>query len=499
MNISSLFLRLTPLAALLLAMLGTAQAAPEGPGVVGEATLVIGQVRVISVDGTVRVADQGTAIREGDRIETGAGGHVHLRFVDGGRLSVRPLSRLQVENYHQAGAQQALTAIKFRLDEGVVRSITGAWGEAERERFRLNTPVAAIGVKGTDFVVKSDMNNTLASVYTGAIILAPLSGCVPSFGPCRNGSEKLLTEDMKGQMLALSRQQASPQLVPAVDLLAQHIRPVMAEAPSRPDYAIKADPTRVDIAGDKSVVGEARAADVVVSQAASAAQQIQAAPPVVVPQPVVAPPVLVPPVVSPPVAAVPTPEPPVVVVAVPVVPVPVVVLPPVATQLVWARLAAVAADGDTISRSFAQAMENGRQGTVGNFNFSLYRNVPADSAGLLATADTSANFRLAGGAAQLVWSDRGRDVAEAAHVDNGTLSVDFARATYATQLNVSNPRMGTDNLTSSGVIKPNGVLQGQGGNAFTGGALSLDGKEAGYFFDKSIAAGQLSGITLWGR
>ncbi len=120
---------------------------------VGEATMVIGVAKLIAADGVERPVDRGTAIRVGDRIETGAGGHVHLRFVDGARLSVRPASRLQVENYSRASDGSALTAIKFRLDEGVVRSITGAWGEAERDRFRLNTPVAAIGVKGTAFVV----------------------------------------------------------------------------------------------------------------------------------------------------------------------------------------------------------------------------------------------------------------------------------------------------------------------------------------------------------
>jgi hypothetical protein len=504
MNTVPLFLRLAPLALLA----GIAQAGVSAPDRVGEATLVIGVVRVIAADGQIRVVDRGAAIREGDRIETGEGGHVHLRFVDGGRLSVRPSSRLQIENYSRSGEQTPLTAIRFRLDEGVVRSITGAWGEAERDRFRLNTPVAAIGVKGTDFVVKSDANNTFASVYTGAIMLTPLatSGCQASLGPCLNGSEKLLSEDMKGQMLALSRQQASPQLVPAVDLLAaQRLRSAPLEVAPRQDYALKSENNRPDTTVEKVVVSEARAADAVVSQASTAAQQVQAVTPA--PAPVVTPVVPSVPVVTQPV--VPVVVPPVTVVVdvpvaplapvLPVAPVIPVLLPPVVNQLVWARVAAVAVDGDTLSRSFATAMENGRQGTVGNFGFSLFRAGPDLATAVLSSADSSANFRLAGAAAQLVWSDRGLDVTEAARVDSGTLSVDFARSTYATQVNVSSARIGTDAVVSNGVIKANGVLQSQAGNAFLAGALSLDGKEAGYFFDKSLAAGQLSGITLWGR
>ncbi len=500
------FLRLAPLAILLLALASPARAAgaPDGAAMVGEATLVIGVARLISTDGVERLVDRGTAIRVGDRIETGVGGHVHLRFVDGARLSVRPASRLQVENYSRASDASALTAIKFRLDEGVVRSITGAWGEAERDRFRLNTPVAAIGVKGTDFVVKSDGETTLASVYTGAIMLTPIAGigCQASFGPCLNGSEKLLSEDMKGQMLSLSRQQATPQLVPAVDLLAQRVvRPVMAEVTVRPDLVIKpevnpvASPvvSRTDTSPEKTVVSESRVTEMVAVQVASAAQLTQpVVPPVVTPTQPVAPVQPVTPVVPvQPIAPV--------LVVTPVTPVTPVVLPPVVTQMVWARMAEVAPDGDSLSRSFAQAIEGGRQGTVGNFAYSLYREVSATAPVVLASADTSANFRLAGSAAQLTMPSGRSTVSEAVQVNNGTLSVDFAHSTYATQLNVSNARIGVDSVTSNGIIKSNGVLLGQGGNAYTAGALSLDGKEAGYFFEKTLAAGQLTGLTLWGR
>ncbi|HEX9721216.1 MAG TPA: FecR family protein, partial [Ramlibacter sp.] len=179
-------------------MVGLA-AAQASPQIVGEATMVIGVARVFSLDGTTRAMERGAAIRVGDRVETEAGGHVHFRFVDGGRLSIRPLSRLQVESYNHSSQEPALTAIKFRLDEGVVRSITGSWGEAARDKFRLNTPVAAIGVKGTDFVVRSDAEKTNASVYTGAIVLSPLTaGCAATLGPCQSGREKLLSDDMKG-------------------------------------------------------------------------------------------------------------------------------------------------------------------------------------------------------------------------------------------------------------------------------------------------------------
>lgn len=452
-------------------------AAQPATAVVGEATMVIGVARLFGADGKARPVERGTAIRVGDRVETEAGGHVHVRFVDGGRLSVRPSSRLHVESYNQA-QDRTPTAIKFRLDEGVVRSITGLWGEAERDRFRLNTPVAAIGVKGTDFVVRSDPDKTAASVYTGAIVLSPLTEtCRTTLGPCRSGREQLLSEDMKGQMLELARNQGTPQLVPLVDLLAQNRHAPPATEAARAEKTTVAEVARQDVGADKSLVTETRSADVVTAGSAT--------PPPAPPAPPVA--------VTPP--APPAPPPP-----------PVVALPsgpPEVTQLVWGRWMWTGTTEGDISRTFAEATASGRKSTVGNGSYGLFR-TGGDSTALLQTTEAAASFRLAGSSAQYVPVSGPAQFpvsgpAEPARVEGGSLHVDFSRATFATQLTVSSRLIGYNSLQADGVVKPNGYLQAQGGNAYIAGALSLDGKEAGYFFEKAFPAGNLSGITLWGR
>lgn len=117
-------------------------------------------------------------------IETTVGGHVHIRFIDGGLVSIRPGDgRLHVQEYRK-DSSAGRGAIRFQLEHGVVRSVTGNWGEHDRKRFRLNTPVIAIGIKGTDFVVKSSGDLTQASVISGAIVMSPLEGsCLGTLGP----------------------------------------------------------------------------------------------------------------------------------------------------------------------------------------------------------------------------------------------------------------------------------------------------------------------------
>lgn len=467
----------------------------QHPPIVGEMTMVIGQVKLLGADGVVRSVQRGGSVRVGDRIETQAGGHLHLRFVDGGRLSIRPASVLQIEEYSHSAQQPQLGAIKFRLDEGVVRSITGTWGEAARDRFRLNTPVAAIGVKGTDFVVRAEGNQTLASVYTGAITLTPMdSGCLASVGPCINGHEKLLSEDMKGQMIELNRQQLTPQLVPLVDLLA---RSSLRSSPSHPTAA---NPTAAMPIPASALVSDSRAATVVTAsiQSLAAAPIPPLAPiePPPVPEPVVIVAVVTPVPAPAPVVAEP---PPVVVDTVAVAPLPTL---PQVKQLSWGRVPWIEKmNADTFTRNWndAVASSDERIVGVGIGTYNLFR-TPSPAGAVLTSSDVRADFRLAHSTAQVV-REAGR-VIEPVNVTGGSLTVDFARSTFATQLGLHNAAIGADTVTASGSIQSNGVLQTVNSNATTlTGALTLDGKEAGYTFNKPAhnGSGFIYGATLWGR
>src|SRR5690606_30187211 len=79
--------------------------------------------------------------------------------------------------------------VRYRLEDGVARSITGAVGESNKEAFRLNTPVAAVGVRGTDFVVATNAATSRVAVNSGAVVVAALGGqcAADAFGSCATG------------------------------------------------------------------------------------------------------------------------------------------------------------------------------------------------------------------------------------------------------------------------------------------------------------------------
>jgi hypothetical protein len=90
-------------------------------------------------------------IRSGDRIRTGADGRVQLRFSDGALISLQPDSDFRVESYAFEAARQRGW---FELVQGSMRAVSGRIGKRDREDWRLRTPTATIGIRGTVFSVE---------------------------------------------------------------------------------------------------------------------------------------------------------------------------------------------------------------------------------------------------------------------------------------------------------------------------------------------------------
>jgi hypothetical protein len=158
-------------------------------GSVGKISLLIGSVIAIDGQGVKRTLKRGAVVYEKDTIETAAGGHAHLHFVDDGVVSLRPNSRLKIDSYVFDVQNPNQNSIRLNLETGVLRSISGQATKDAHERFRLNTPITAVGVLGTDFLVRTEVDKMWAAVFSGAIAVAPLDevGCTTAgLGACSN-------------------------------------------------------------------------------------------------------------------------------------------------------------------------------------------------------------------------------------------------------------------------------------------------------------------------
>lgn len=117
-------------------------------------------VQVMRVQGTV-IAQVGTGpeqtlrpgdtVRQGTTISTGQGSHVVLRFDDGQMVALKSLSRFTLESYRYDAKDPGAGQIIMSLLSGGMRAITGLVANTNRSAFALKTPVATIGIRGTDF------------------------------------------------------------------------------------------------------------------------------------------------------------------------------------------------------------------------------------------------------------------------------------------------------------------------------------------------------------
>lgn len=439
----------------------TAQASTAAPAV-GAVTLSLGKAVIIDAAGQSTAVRKGSSIHPGDRVETAEGGHVHIRFVDGALVSVRPTSRLEVEEYQYNAQQVDKSLVRFRLDQGVARAISGAAAEGARERFRLNTPLVAIGVRGTDFVVRADSSQTLASVNQGAIVMAPFGdGCqMQATGPCSSGSAKLLTAAMGNMQVEYRNHFAQPQIKPVGTMFAGEVsgQTVVASASSS--------------SPDQQVLRESRKSDDTVTMALlqGGGQQADG---VIKTEP----------------------KPPTVPV-VPTIPSPPPFVPSESDPLVWGRFSGTVAVANDISVGAGSGLLKGKTALVTDDRYVLYQaegrsDFLLNQQGTLnfGLQQSQASFTAAGGAVQ------------AASVLGGSLQINFGSQQFNTSLNVSSVPTGVVGVQASGYFGANTGIFYTADDLSTvvKGAVSWDAKSAGYFFQKAAAGGSLSGITLWGR
>jgi hypothetical protein len=152
--------------------------------------------RIVFVTGEVyadsRRAALNDAVREGQELSTGKDGYVYLKTADDGLLILRPASRARIVAYHVDRQVPSNTHVKLELLSGVARSVSGTAVKQARQNFRFNTPVAAIGVRGTDFTVFTDQESSSVTVLSGAIVVSGFGGaCLPTGGgPCEHTASR---------------------------------------------------------------------------------------------------------------------------------------------------------------------------------------------------------------------------------------------------------------------------------------------------------------------
>lgn len=134
-----------------------------------------GSVVAIAPDGSQRALVKGADVNSGDTVQTASAGRVQLRFTDGGYVSLQPNTNFRVDQYQYEGQTDGTEKGYFSLIKGAMRAVTGAIGHVNKKNYLVNTPVATIGIRGTEFVAQMG-DKLLIKVGDGAIYITNQGG-----------------------------------------------------------------------------------------------------------------------------------------------------------------------------------------------------------------------------------------------------------------------------------------------------------------------------------
>jgi hypothetical protein len=412
--------------------------------------------KVIFTAGATHIAEragaEGAKVGEGELLTTGPDGYLYVKTIDNGMFILRPNTKARIVTYHVDMANPANTQVKLELLSGVARSKSGDAVHLARQNFRFNTPVAAIGVRGTDFVVYTDQDTSRIAVMTGGIVVSGFGGaCRPEGGgPCEGTASRELSAAQRGQLLQVQRGQLAPQLLPA--------------SSGSPDQV---SPPRADESVTKSGGGADQMLDAKKSDSLdkTLAQQPPPAPPVVVtPPPVVT-------VVNPPPAL---PE----------------------REIQWGRWASLAGQP---APAASLSGPDGAERIIGG-PFVIYRTAGQD---YVTPERGSVSFALKSSEAYIFNSDPAK-APLAAQVQNALFNVDFGKAMFTTSFDLVSGSE-TFKLAASGAVNSAGRFGTSVYDTMVNNYMQVDGVlsnanggSAAYVFQHRLDANRTTnGVTYW--
>ena len=404
---------------------------------------------VVFVAGSARIAGQlaqvGSPVSEGQKLSTGPDGYLYLETIDKGFFILRPNSTGQIVTYHIDPLNPANHRIKLELENGVARHISGDAVKSSRHNFRFNTPVAAVGVRGTDFTIFASQDTTRITVLSGGVVVSPLTDTcsLSGIGPCDGPASRELFANKVEQILQVQRGQL-PVLLQGFDQAPDAVTPPRADEPSGVKSGVRNTPAAHATPVDLNL-------DPLKSSLLNQLSQQVGSPPA--------------PMEGPP-------------------------------SLLWGRWQPVLDQGIEVNVAALQATS---QLIATNTYYALMR---TRDAAWQPPAQASLGFALQQSQA-LILNESSRQTTPAA-LENGQLKINFGQSSFITQFDLVNNKE-RFTLQNSGEISRDGRLYGglqflRPNNMDVRGALASDNLSAAYLFQSRLDEHRVaSGATYWGK
>jgi len=144
--------------------------------VVGQMIWVRGNVQAIDASNHARTLQRRSLVYEKDTIVTGAGS-AQIVFTDNSVVALREGTVFRIDQYKFNPSSPGDSRYVAGIAKGGFRTITGLISKNNPEGYQVNTPVATIGVRGTDYSIYYTPSQGLSvKLDRGAIVVANSGG-----------------------------------------------------------------------------------------------------------------------------------------------------------------------------------------------------------------------------------------------------------------------------------------------------------------------------------
>lgn len=142
---------------------------PPLPTPVGRVIWVKGNLRAVMENNEERTLQKMSVIYLKDVLVTDANSQAQIAFTDNTLLTFREDTKFVVAQYEYKPSAKGKSVGKYimNLIQGGFRTITGLIAKKNPDDYQINTPVATIGVRGTDYAVYFKNGQTYIGYYDG--------------------------------------------------------------------------------------------------------------------------------------------------------------------------------------------------------------------------------------------------------------------------------------------------------------------------------------------
>ncbi len=159
--------------------------------------------KVVSVDGIVhassdqkgrRELSRGSTVFSQETIEVGGGSRIQLRFTDGSIVNLTPNTTYRIDDYSYNDKREN-DRVSTELVKGGFRQLTGGIAKKNPDNFKVRTPVATIGVRGTLIEAVLRGGELFVGCLSGEVLLYNNEGAV-RIGPGEKSSFSAVSSDI---------------------------------------------------------------------------------------------------------------------------------------------------------------------------------------------------------------------------------------------------------------------------------------------------------------